>query len=407
MSAKTCLEVIVIGAGIGGLAAAIALRQAGHRVAVLEQSREFKEVGAGMQLVPNATRALRRLGVLDARRLAAVAPRATIRRRWEDGSLLGSFPLGEPVEERYQAPYWNAHRAEVHGALLEKACDPAGPGFAVRMQGGVRIRGVEPLAVGAMVVDDQGRTWKADLLVGADGIHSALRAALLGNDSPRYSGDDAYRALIDVEAIRQRPGAASLVAEPEVSIWLGPQRHAIHYWVRNRTLLNVVVLVPGDGSTRESWSSEGDRQTLLGELQGWDPRLVELAGCASRVGRWSLYDREPLSRWVWDAICLLGDACHPMLPYQSQGAAQALEDAVVLGDCLTDLDGLEQLPEALRAYQQRRMARSTQIQTASFGNRAVFHLPDGAEQQARDAELKTRGADFKAYDWSWSDACQP
>lgn len=399
------LDAVITGAGIGGLAAALALRQAGHRVTVLEQATQFGEVGAGMQLVPNFTRALHYLGVLDRVALAAVAPTATVRRRWQDGRVLGTFGLGPAVQAQFGAPYWNAHRSDVHAVLLAAALDPARPGPVVQLQAGVRVAALDQQGPRPCLTDQQGRRWHADLVVGADGIHSVLRQALLGDDQPRFSGDDAYRALIDAADIAAVPDAAALVDAAQVNIWLGPDRHAIHYWVRDRRLLNLVVLVPGDGRTRESWSNAGDRQALLAHLHGWDPRLQALVGCARHVGRWSLYDREPLQRWSWPQVCLLGDACHPMLPYQSQGAAQALEDAVVLGRCLTGLSDPGQIPQALDRYQQRRLARASEIQAGSFANRAVFHLADGPQQRARDAALATQGSDFKAYEGAWADVC--
>ena len=224
--------------------------------------------------MPNATRALRALGVLDRQRLAAVAPTATIRRRWQDGSLLGSFPLGHDVEAAFNAPYWNAHRADLHAALLDAVRDPDTAGPPVAVLGGIAVRGRRVRAGRRDRRRCGGTRWRADLVVAADGIHSTLRHALLGDDAPHYSGDDAYRALIDVDAIDPHSPVFEIVKEPQVTIWLRPGRHAIHYWVRERRLLNLVVIVPGDGSTRESWSSKGDRATLEAELDGWDPRLV-------------------------------------------------------------------------------------------------------------------------------------
>lgn len=400
--AGATLDAVVVGGGIGGLASAIALRNAGHRVTVLEQARRLGEIGAGITLAPNATSALYLLGVGD--RLAPFAVSAThmVRRRWQDGALLGSVPLAEEVRRIAGSPYWHVHRADLHLVLMEAAAAQGGRGEPVDLRLQSPVAAVEPGDPGpAVVLTEDGTRYLADLVIGADGIHSVVRSSLIGPDSPTYSGDVAYRALVSRGAFEASAELRSLFGEQVLANWLGPERHLVHYYVRGGSALNVLAVVPGDDDTRESWSTPGDVRDLLATFEGWDRRLLQLLSLIEATNRWALFDREPLDTWVAGRVGMLGDACHAMLPYQAQGAAQALEDAVALGRSLdgVDADGVEQ---ALKQYQEVRRPRASKVQTGSRDNRALFHLPDSEEQRIRDAALASGGGEFATLGWLWS-----
>lgn len=398
---------VIVGAGIGGLAAALCLRTIGARVTVLEQAHAIGEVGAGIQLAPNATRALAEMGVADLLAPEAVAATMSVRRRWQDGRVLGRYPLGADVEQRFGTPYWHAHRADVHAALLRAATRRGRFGEPAVLRLTETAQHVEPGDEdnAACVVTGSGRH-HADVLIGADGIHSRVREALAAPDAPRFSGDVAYRALIPVEAIRPVAELAELTRDPELNIWLGPHCHLVHYWVRHRALLNLVAIVPGTEDTPESWSAAGDKPVLLDALAGWDNSARSLVAAAPAVNRWAVYDREPLPSWTSGRVALLGDSCHAMVPYQAQGAAQALEDAVALARALRAADR-RSVPEALAGYEQARHARATAVQRASRHNRELFHMPDGPEQEARDVLLRNSNGDFDSYAWLWGGVGTP
>ena len=352
------LEVLVVGSGIGGLSAAIALRQAGHHVRVLEQASRLGDVGAGIQLAPNATHLLSRWGVLDLLAGSAVAAQWSNRRRWEDSGLLGAVRLGDAVVERFGYPYWHAHRADLITALEQTATSPGG-WAPVSIELGRAVVGVDPDTRNrALVRTADGAALAADVVVGADGIHSTVREIVFGPDLPEFSGDVAYRAILDADVARLLPSFGEIIDEPALNIWLGPNRHLVTYYVRRRKLLNVVLVGPGENWVRESWTTKGDEDEMLAVVQDWDERVRSLLAAAPFVNVWALYDRQPLDQWVAGRLCLLGDACHPMLPYQAQGAAQAMEDAASLAEVLSgcDRDGVE---AALESYFARRHARAT------------------------------------------------
>lgn len=398
----SALNVIVVGGGIGGLAAAISLRQAGHRVTVLEQARQLSAIGAGITLAPNATAALDRLGV--SARLAgfAVSPTRMVRRRWQDGTTLGSVPLSDEVKRLTGSPYWHVHRADLHLVLREAAEAAEGTGERASLRLESTVIAVEAGDPGpAVVVTEDGARYPADLVVGADGIHSVVRSTLLGADRPEYSGDVAYRALIPRQAFQAADELASMFSEQVLANWLGPGRHLVHYYVRGGSVLNVLAVVPGDENTEESWSIPGEVRDLLATFSGWDRRLLGLLSLIEATNRWALYDRKPLDTWVAGRVALLGDACHAMLPYQAQGAAQALEDAIVLRRLLTGVDR-DGVASALKQYQEVRRPRAAKVQTGSRGNRMLFHFPDGEEQRLRDAALASGEGEFASLGWLWS-----
>jgi salicylate hydroxylase len=366
------VQAIVVGAGIGGLTAALALRAAGLEVAVYEQADELREVGAGIQLAPNATRLLHRLGMAEALARVGVRPDAIEHKRWQDGRVLLRQPLGQTCEQTFGAPYYHLYRPD----LLTVLAAALPPGV-VRLHH--RCVALHQDADGAELTFDNGVTARAPVVIGADGIHSTIRALVLGPESPRFSGSIAYRGLV----------AAARVAHLELprysNGWLGPDRHFVHYYVgAGARLLNFVAIVPAGDWRIESWSATGEVADALAEFDGWHHTVRAIVGAADRTHRWALYDREPLRTWSAGRVTLLGDAAHAMLPFMAQGACQAVEDAVVLARCLGAVESAA-VPEALARYETIRKPRVWDVQRASRGNATTYHLPDGEAQRARDS----------------------
>jgi salicylate hydroxylase len=373
------MRAIVVGAGIGGLAAALALRRAGLAVTVYEQAPELHEVGAGIQLAPNATRLLQRLGVGSALGRVGVQPPAVEHRRWQDGRVLLSQPLGDVVAERFGAPYYHVYRPDLL-AVLGEALPPG----LVRL--GRRCVALRSEDEGATVELEGGATDTADVVVGADGIHSTVRAWLAGAESPWFSGSVAYRGLVPAERV------AHLGLGRNGNSWLGPSRHFVCYWVAGGRCLNFVAVVPAGDWRVESWSAIGRVADAVAEFAGWHAPVPAIIAAAERTHRWALYDREPLAAWSAGRVTLLGDAAHAMLPFLAQGACQAIEDAVVLARCLVEA-GTGAVAAALRRYEATRQPRVGQVQRASRDNATTYHLADGEAQRERDARYAALMAD--------------
>lgn len=397
------LRAVVVGAGIGGLATAISLRRAGHAVTVLEQAEALGEVGAGITVAPNASKSLIELGLEERLRPVATAQLELVRRRWEDGRLLGTAPLGSTVEARYGAPYWHIHRADLHKCLVDAATDPADPGAPVTLRLGEQVVDARPGGADekATVVGRSGSGYPADLVIGADGIRSRIREVVAGRDDARYSGDVAYRGTVPMKEALAVPGMREVLQRPLLTNWLGPGRHLVHYHLRRSTLLNVLAVVPGESDIGESWTMPGRKEDLVRSFQGWDDRIIRLIELLPVTHRWALHDRQPLPTWVKGRIGLLGDACHAMLPYQAQGAAQAIEDALALGHVMCGVTA-DQVPAQLEHYQEIRLSRATDVQLNSRANGEEFHLPDGEAQLARDAALASGGGELATLDALWT-----
>jgi salicylate hydroxylase len=371
-------EIAIIGGGIGGLAAAAFLRRAGLRATVYEQAGRLGEVGAGVVVAPNAARLLRVLGVLGALAERAVPLEVGWEfRRWQDGQVLSAEDLATRCARLYGERTYTAHRAD----LLE-AISRAVPDEDVRL--GKRCVGLDGAGLDGdgtshLLRFDDGDTARADVVIGADGIHSMVRAALTAPAPPTYSGLCAFRALVPAGQ------APAFARRPAQTLWLGPGHHLVHYPVSAGRLVNLVAFAPAGGYTTESWTATATVEEFLAEFDGWDERLTGLIRAAGTPGRWALLDRAPLTWWSRGTVTLLGDAAHPMFPFFAQGAAQAIEDAAVLARCLAAAPA--DPAAALARYQELRIPRTTRLQEVSHARAHVNHLPDGPEQRARDASF--------------------
>jgi salicylate hydroxylase len=370
------LRVAVIGGGIGGLSAALHLLKAGLDVDVYEQAASIGEIGAGIQISPNASRLLIRLGLKPALDAAGVRPLAVHQRRWDDGRTLQRAPVGLEVEATFGAPYYHLHRgdlAELLGAAVPNE----------RLHVGHRLVGLEQKGERVVARFENGQTIESDLLVGADGIHSQVRHLTFGLEKPRFTGCVAWRGLVPAERIKH------LGIEIASHNWMGPDGHVVHYWVAAGRLMNVVCVVEHGTWTSESWTDKGDVAEVLARYDGWHPIVRGLIKAFPETFIWALHDRAPLPRWSDGRVTLLGDACHPMLPMMAQGAAQSIEDGATLAALLTAMP--DDVPGALARYEALRKPRATRLQEASAANRTRFHLHDGPEQQKRDEAMATSG----------------
>jgi len=368
------IRVVVAGAGIAGLAFAAALHRAGIDCHIYEQAEHLTEVGAGIQVAPNATRLLHRLGLHDRLRAVAVVPQAIEMRRWDDGRLLQRTPLGSLCRHRFGAPYYAVHRADLHSGLLSLAPPD-------RVHLGARLVAVTQSTDEAWLHLSDGTTVSADLVVGADGIHSIAREQIVA-DQPRFSGQTIYRGLVPAERV------PFLLTDPRVQLWLGPDQHFVCYPVSSGRQVSFGATVSASDWREESWSARGEVAQLAAAYAGWHPDVAQLVGAAETVSRWALHDRESIDRLSSGRVAVIGDAAHPMLPFQAQGANQAIEDAVVLAVCLADA-GPGGLSAALRRYERIRLPRTTRIQRQSRANAKTFHLVDGDAQRRRDTSAQT------------------
>ncbi|WP_345575311.1 FAD-dependent monooxygenase [Nonomuraea rosea] len=368
------MSVAIVGAGIAGLTFAAALRRAGVDVHVYEQAPRLFEVGAGVQLAPNATRLLHRLGLGDRLRAVAVAPQAIEMRRWDDGTLLQRTPLGDLCLLRFGAPYYTVHRADLHRSLLSLV-----PRERVHLA--ARCDAVTQSADAARLTMGDGTTVVADLVVGADGIHSVAREHL-ASDRPQYSGQTIYRGLVPAERVPY------LLAEPRVQLWYGPDQHCVCYPVSSGRQVSFGATVTAPDWREESWSARGSVRDLAPVYTGWHEDVTRLIDAAETVSRWALHDRESLDRFGSGRVAVIGDAAHPMLPFRAQGANQAIEDAVALARCLLE-EGADGLGAALRRYSRIRLSRTSRIQRESRDSVRSFHLADGDAQRRRDTAART------------------
>jgi salicylate hydroxylase/6-hydroxynicotinate 3-monooxygenase len=344
--------VAVVGAGIGGLTAANTLGQAGFDVQVYEQASQFARVGAGIQMLPNPMKALRRLGLEDQLRELAFAPVSHLDRDWDSGAVTNDMPM---PEERFGAPYLCLHRAELHRSLAEQV--PVG-----RVHLGKRLVGLEPRGERVTLAFEDGTRVEADAVVGADGVHSLVREILLGPDRPIHKGRVAYRAVYPSALL----GGVDL--GPSRTKWWGPDRHiVVYYTTRTHDEVYFVTSVPEplDWLTAESWSARGDIRELRAAYAGFHADVQAVLAACPDCHKWAILEREPLARWSDGRVVLIGDACHPMTPYMAQGGATAIEDAVVLARCVSAAGDFE---GAFQRFEAHRKPRTSRIQAISSAN---------------------------------------
>ncbi|KAJ6095659.1 Monooxygenase FAD-binding [Penicillium sp. IBT 16267x] len=391
--ANVPLDVIVVGAGIGGMAAALTLGLRGHRVVILEGAPKLMEVGAGIQVSPNMLRLFDRWGVSDLIHAQDVALEHIHVRRWEDGSLLGTMPVNKTFGQQVVI-----HRADLHNALIEKALELKN--VELRVNSVVTSVEFSP----ASVTLANGTVVRGDVVIGADGIKSTVRNHLL-NDTPLTAiptGDAAYRIMLPRSVMETDPELKELIDEPQATRWLGPSRHIIAYPVRNHELYNVVLLHPDRQGVEESWTTKGSKQAMVDNYQGWDPKVRKLIDLVDddEVLEWKLCLHRPLKTWIREYVALIGDACHPMLPYVAQGAAQAVEDAAALGILLSNITARHEIPRALQVYEMSRKQRAETVQQSGSENRITLHFPDGPEQIARDQQFQAAASGSNPDKWS-------
>jgi salicylate hydroxylase len=382
----TDLSIAIVGGGIGGTAATLSLLRAGFDVQLYEQASELREVGAGIQISPNASRILHRLGLADALAGMGVKPLAWHQRRWDDGRTLLRTPLAQAMENAFGSPHYQMHRADVLRTFVDALPSE-------RLHVDHRLTSFVDHDDRIELHFQNGVCINADVLVGADGIHSTVRRSLFGAEQPRFTGCMCYRGLVPAERV------AHLQIPVEAQIWMGPGRHFVHYYVRNKQLLNFVAVMDEDSWTNESWTDRGNVADAVAAYQDWHPQLCGILRAADETFVWGLFDRPPMQRWSVGRTTLLGDACHAMLPFMAQGAAQAIEDGAALAVCL--LEGQENVVEALRRYERCRLPRTARVQALAANNKFRFHFPDGPEQVARDSEMAKNVTDWSLNNVAW------
>ncbi len=383
------MRVLIVGAGIGGLSAALALRQAGFDAHVYEQASVLREVGAGVAISPNAVKVLHRLGLAEALRTVGVVSHSMDSRDWQTGALLGRVPLADEAVARWGAPFYHLHRADLHDTLRAALGDQ-------HITLGARCVAVEQHRTAVDIHFADGREAAGDLFIGADGIHSVVREHVAGPDRPLWSRQISWRGVASA-AVGHELG----LEVRHHSFW-GPRTQFVCFYVSAGRLLNWVGNTQSDDDWHEeSWSARGDRDEVLRLFAGWHPQVRALIAETEQVFKWALFDRPPLTTWTRGRVTLLGDAAHPMLPYMAQGASQSIEDAFVLAHCLAaDRDDPQR---AIEGYATRRQERTAAVQTASRDAGRMVRLTDAAEVRARNARLRdSPEAPVARFDWIWS-----
>jgi 2-polyprenyl-6-methoxyphenol hydroxylase-like FAD-dependent oxidoreductase len=363
MKQRDRLSVAIIGAGIGGLATAAALRRVGVETVIYEQAEKFARLGAGIQQSPNAMLVHRVLGIEQRLRDVGYSPATSLNRDAITGAVTNEYPLGDAVLRRYGAPYLTLHRGDLHAALADIV-----PSDTIRF--GKKLRAIENRDAGVALSFADGTEVFADLAIGADGVHSLVRDYVSGREQPRFTGRVAYRTTFPARLLKDVDIGLSRTK------WWGPDRHIVIYYVTaKRDEVYFVTSQPeqADWITRESWSAKGDVDELRAAFATFHPDVRAVLAAAPEVYKWGIFERDALPNWSRGRIALLGDACHPMTPYMASGAAMALEDAAVLSRCFAEFDDIGQV---LGVYEATRKPRATLVQAGSSANKWMRDATD-------------------------------
>jgi salicylate hydroxylase len=368
-------KVLIAGAGLGGLTVAACLLKRGFQVRIFEQAPKLGEIGAGIQQSANAVKVLYDLGLRDALDKVGVKPNEYEFRRFDTGELLHRIPFAQAHERNHGAPYYHLHRADFHQILYDKvrSLDPN----CITLN--ARVTGFSENSGGAMLNLADGTTVSGDIIVGADGIKSAIRAQIVGETPAKYTGYVAWRVTVPREKLPKD------IMELVGTVWCGPKNHCVVYWLRRGELLNFVGC-PEDASwDEESWNQRRPWEELKGAYTGWHPKIQAILDGAERdqCYRWSLFDRKPIDNWSTERVTLLGDSAHPTLPFIAQGACMAIEDGAVLARAL---EGAGSVPEALELYQRARVYRTARVVTESAEHGTLYHIKDAADMKKAFAD---------------------
>ena len=387
------LNVLIVGAGIGGLTHALCMSRAGHRGTILEANPSVEFLGAGIQISPNATKVLQSIGLGPELARVATVPEYASFRHWRTGACIHQSRLGSAINERFGAPYYHLLRSDLMRLLVDVVAQDA----RIDLIYGVKALGFEVKGDAVSVRSPDAR-FTGQVLVGADGIHSSIRQGLFGEQMPRFTGQVAWRFL--APAARLDPSAVA----PGVTAWWGPGQHFVHYLVGQGQWVNCVCVLESTQWAQESWVQRGEVAAVAEDFKGWHPSLASLikAADASEVYKWTLFDRPEMPSWGAGPVTLLGDACHATLPFMAQGAAMAIEDAAVLSRCLRE--GSE-VQASLKQYEALRKPRTTYVQRASQRNGRVFHArPPFSWLRDRVAPWAGRQTMARLYDYDALDA---
>jgi salicylate hydroxylase len=387
--------IVIVGAGIGGLTAAVTLARKGFRISLVDQAERLEETGAGIQLTPNATRILIELGLGQRLKQLVVVPTALRVIRAHSGQDIVRVPLGHSAEVRYGTPYWVVHRADLQATLLDAVAGH--PDIALSL--GTRIVDCTAHPNGVTVAGLSARgnfDGRGIAIVGADGLWSTVRERLGDKNQPRLAGRTAWRAVVPSDAV------APEWREPFVNLWLGRRGHLVHYPIRGGRAINIVAIA-GDDWSAPGWSAPAEREEVLRRFaeRAWAAPARELLATPERWLKWALADRPPIRQWGRGPATLLGDAAHPMLPFLAQGAAMAIEDAAVLADCMAKLPG--DPAAAMRTYERQRRRRTRAAQRQSRANGRVYQY-GGPVGFVRNLALAVMGGKrlLRRYDWIYA-----